>query len=92
MYDLATFKWGVCGGSSERRAKQWPAFLKGYESVRPLSDAEQSLIDVFVVIRELAETAYGIRHVSDFGYNDIIASDVDHVTRRLQELVGFAGL
>ncbi len=91
IYDLATFKWGVCGGSEECRKNQWPAFLTGYESVRPLSEDERSLIDSFVILRELAETAYGIRHVGDFGHNDIMASDAEQMCERLTKLAGFAG-
>ena len=87
VYDLATFKWGSCIGSDERRAKRWPVFLEGYESIRPLSDSEHSLVDTFVVIRELAETAYGIRHIHDFGHNDIMASDIDHVCFRLNKML-----
>ena len=87
VYDLATFKWGVCLGSDERRAKRWPVFMEGYESIRPLSASELSLVDSFVIIRELAETAYGIRHILDFGYNDIMASDIDYVCLRLNKML-----
>lgn len=87
VYDLATFKWGVCLGSDERLTKRWPVFLEGYESIRPLSESEHSLVDSFVIIRELAETAYGIRHILDFGHNDIKASDIDHVCFRLNKML-----
>ncbi len=87
VYDLATFKWGECIGSDERRAIRWPVFLEGYESIRPISESEHSLIDFFVIIRELAETAYGIRHVLDFGHNGIMSSDIDHVCLRLNKLL-----
>jgi len=75
IYDLATYKWDL--GFNEPRIKRWPVFLEGYESVRPLSESELSLIDTFVILRELTETAYGIRHVKDFGHNCINASDID---------------
>ncbi len=91
LYDIATFKWGVCGGSDEREGTQWLAFLAGYESIKPLSIAEQSLIEIFVVVRELAEMAYGIRHVGYFGHNDILASHPSDVLRRLRKLSSFAG-
>ena len=91
LYDIATFKWGVCTGSSDREGKQWLAFLAGYESIKPLSNAEQSLIEVFVVVRKLAEMAYGIRQVGYFGYNDILASYPNDVLRRLRKHSGFAG-
>lgn len=86
VYDLATLKWGTCLGSDERRAKRWPAFLEGYETVRPISEPEHSLIDPFVIVRELAETAYGIRHIRDFGHNGIMASDIDNVCYRLNKM------
>lgn len=82
VYDLATFKWGACRGN--RRPKSWEAFIEGYKSVRPVSKEDMSLIDSFVIIRELAETAYGIRHVKDFGHNDIMASDIDDVIERFK--------
>lgn len=87
VYDLATFKWGECLGSDERRAKRWPSFLEGYESIRPITGPERSLVDSFVIIRELAETAYGIRHILDFGYNGIKASDIDYVCFRLNKML-----
>lgn len=87
VYDLATFKWGACLGSDKRRTKRWPVFMEGYESIRPISESEHSLVDSFVIIRELAETAYGIRHILDFGHNDIMASDIDHVCFRLNKML-----
>ncbi len=87
IYDLATFKWGTCMGSDKRRCMRWPAFLEGYESIRPISQAGHSLVNKFVIIRELAETAYGIRHVQDFGRNDIMAADIDHVCERLKNMI-----
>ena len=92
LYDIATFKWDVCGGSDERNSAAWLAFLIGYESIRPLSNAERSLIETFVVLRELAELAYGIRHVGYFGYNDILAAHPDDVSRRLRKFCGYAGI
>jgi len=50
-----------------------------------MSESECALIDTFVIIRELAETAYGIRHINDFGHNDIMASDIDRVCARLKK-------
>lgn len=85
LYDLATFKWGM--GSGERRKKCWPAFIDGYKSIRPITESAYSLIDTFVIIRELAETAYGIRHVHDFGHNDIMASDIEQVCGRLNSML-----
>ena len=52
-----------------------------------ISQSSLSLVDTFVIIRELAETAYGIRHVNDFGYNDIMASDIDRVCERLNNII-----
>lgn len=83
VYDLATFKWGACRGSGG--AERWSAFLEGYTSVRSISDANHYLVDPFVFIRELAETAYGIRNVKDFGYNDIMASDINNVCDQLEK-------
>jgi len=84
VYDLATFKWGICMG--EQGSERWSAFVEGYESIRPISESDFSLVDTFVLIRELAETAYGIRHVKDFGHNDIMAADIDDACDRIKIL------
>lgn len=86
VYDLATFKWDICLGSDERN-QRWPAFLEGYESLRPITESERSLVGTFVIMRELSELAYGIRHIRDFGANSIMASDIDHVCKRLNKIV-----
>jgi len=88
IYDLATFKWGL--GSGDQQTKSWTAFIEGYQSIRPISEPACSLINTFMVIRELAETAYGIRHVQDFGHNDIMASDIDQVCERLNKIHALA--
>ena len=87
VYDLATFKWGVCLSLDGSHDKRWTAFIEGYESVRSMSKEDFSLVDTFVIIRELAETAYGIRHIEDFGHNDIMASDIDRVCERLENII-----
>lgn len=84
VYDLATFKWGVCGG--DQGHDRWSAFVDGYKAMKPIFEKDISLVDSFVIIRELAETAYGIRHVKDFGHNGIIASDVDYLVSRLKRM------
>lgn len=84
VYDLATFKWDL--GLDERHTKRWPIFLEGYESIRPLSESERSLVDTFVILRELAETAYGIQHVNDFGHNCINASDINDWCNGLKKI------
>ena len=84
LYDLATFKWGACGGRNG--ADRWASFIDGYQSIRPISEQSLSLIDQFVIVREVAETAYGIRHIKDFGYNDIMASDIDLVCSRIKKM------
>lgn len=48
IYDIATFKWGR-GSSSEI----WESFLGGYQSVRPLSDAEIKAIPLFEDVRNI---------------------------------------
>ena len=84
LYDVATFKWDL--GSDEDAEKKWSAFIDGYMSVRPIAEPAYSLIDTFIVIRELSEAAYGIRHIQDFGHNDILASDIDRLCNRLQKM------
>lgn len=88
-YDLATFKWGVWWG--KQKAKRWSAFLEGYTLERTVSETDLSLIDPFVVIRELAELAYGIRHVQYFGKIDILAGDADEVCTRMKRFVALIG-
>lgn len=48
IYDLATFRW--FRGTNK---KLWDPFLEGYKSVRPLNDVELSLIDIFIMARNL---------------------------------------
>lgn len=47
-YDLAIFRWSR--GSDQQL---WEAFLKGYESVRPLNPLELEAISAFIVIRHI---------------------------------------
>lgn len=89
VYDLATFKWGVCTG--ERRAERWPAFVEGYERVRPIGEADRSLIDTFVVIRELSNAAFGLRHLPDFGHELGSDAGLDELRERLESLSTNAG-
>ena len=90
VYDIATFKWDL--GFGERRVKLWSAFLQGYELIRPLSESESSLVDTFVILRELAETAYGIRHIDYFGHNGIKVADIDDWCEQLVEFVKYTKL
>ncbi|MEM7258120.1 MAG: phosphotransferase [Pseudomonadota bacterium] len=83
-YDLATFKWGVCMG--RKRTDRWLAFLQGYESVRPIADCDRALINPFVVIRDLSNIAYGMRHVADFGHVLIDDAEIDDDCRQLREI------
>ena len=83
-YDLATFKWGVCTG--RRGAERWSAFVEGYESVRPISGADRSLIDVFVVIRELSNVAFGLRNLRDFGHGLVGDESLDELRGRLEDM------
>lgn len=84
MYDLATFKWGVCKG--RKRRDQWLAFLQGYESVRPITEQNRALIDSFVVIRDLSNIAYGMRHVADFGHAIVSDDELDDDCRQLKKI------
>lgn len=81
-YDLATFKWGACMG--EQRASRWSAFVQGYQSVRSIAKLDYSLIDTFVVIRELSNTAFGLRNLDDFGHDQINEGNISHFCRQLE--------
>lgn len=81
LYGLGTFKWDLCETGS--RAERWEAFIKGYQSIRVISEASFALVDHFVVVREIAEVAYGIRHIQYFGCNDIMAANIDQVCEKL---------
>jgi Ser/Thr protein kinase RdoA (MazF antagonist) len=48
-YDVAVFRWARARDDDD----MWNAFLKGYNSVRPLSDNEMKAISVFVLIRHI---------------------------------------
>lgn len=88
-YDLATFKWGECLG--EQRLHRWSTFLEGYESVRPLGDADRAAIDLFVVIREFSNVAYGLRNVHDFGHALCSDREFDVMTGELRHLMKMSG-
>jgi Ser/Thr protein kinase RdoA (MazF antagonist) len=47
-YDIAIFRW-----ARGRFNSLWQGFLKGYESVRPLSAAEREAIPTFVILRQV---------------------------------------
>jgi Ser/Thr protein kinase RdoA (MazF antagonist) len=83
-YDLGTFKWNL--GSNKQSKEKWSAFIEGYSSIRPLTESAHAVIDTFVIIRELVEAAYGIRHVEYFGHNDILAADIDQLCDRLHKM------
>ena len=84
VYDLATFRWGVCMG--ERRAKRWSAFVEGYESIRPIAKSDLSLVGTFVVIRELSNIAFGMRNLKDFGHELSSESNIEDVRRQLEKI------
>jgi len=85
VYDLATFKWGCCLG--EQRVRRWPAFVEGYESIRPIAESDISLIDPFVIIRDLSNVAFGLRNVEDFGHDQTSDSEIDQVCQQLKKIV-----
>ncbi|MBX2837649.1 MAG: phosphotransferase [Gammaproteobacteria bacterium] len=82
VYDIGTLKWGCAANNSEG----WSAILQGYEAVKPLTDVERSLINTFVLLREISEIAYGIRHVDYFGHGDIMATDAGDMSSRLKRI------
>ncbi|NEQ53984.1 MAG: phosphotransferase [Leptolyngbya sp. SIO3F4] len=51
IYDLATFKWVIRLLGKEDRL--WSSFLEGYRSIREISDLDLSLIEPFVVMRDI---------------------------------------
>ena len=84
VYDLATFRWGVCMG--EQRAKRWSAFIEGFASIRPIAKSDLSLVGTFVVIRELSNIAFGIRNLKDFGHELSSESNIEDVRRQLEKI------
>ncbi len=87
VYDLATFKWGVCMG--EQRAARWSAFVEGYESIRPIAEPDRSLIDKFVVIRDLSNIAFEMRNLKDFGHELGSESNIEDARRQLEKIQRF---
>lgn len=81
-YDLGTFKWDICGGKDG--PDRWSAFLRGYSTVRPLKTPDASWLNTIVLLRELAEAAYGVRNRGYFGENCLMVSDVDEFCKRLK--------
>jgi len=86
IFDLATFKWGACQG--EKRAKRWPEFLAGYETIRPINEPDLSLIDTFVIIRHLWLVAFHLRNVADFGHELTSEGYYDYQCGALKRMAG----
>lgn len=54
IYDVCTYAWNESFENKDYlESEDWKAFLKGYNSIRQLSDLEFSSISVFIALREL---------------------------------------
>ena len=70
-YDIAVFLWsrtrGFSRGEKTKRTREWNKFLRGYSSVRALSEAELRAVDLFVPLRSLWVMGLNTGLQKDFG-------------------------
>jgi Ser/Thr protein kinase RdoA (MazF antagonist) len=50
-YDLAVYRWSALWSQTE--PLRWPAFLRGYKTVREISDLDLAAVSLFVLIRHV---------------------------------------
>jgi Ser/Thr protein kinase RdoA (MazF antagonist) len=64
-YDLAVFRW--CGHLDGEEEKRWEPFLRGYQSIRPLTDLELASIPLFTACRYLWHISVHTLNAPDWG-------------------------
>jgi len=84
IYDLATFKWSA--RQRDKHDEQWPAFLKGYQSVRPIGEVDLALVDMFVFIRHIWLMSLHMSNADHFGHRLTSKEYIDHQMNFLKEL------
>jgi len=72
-YDLATFKASLM--ILLGNIQQWPEFLSGYQSVRPLSKEDLEMIDVFLAIFMICRDSRGIERFKNSHVGKDLLSD-----------------
>ncbi|NOT84369.1 MAG: phosphotransferase [Methylococcaceae bacterium] len=82
-YDLATFKWSLRLGKKE--AELWPMFLKGYQSVRDISELDLSFVESFVAIRDIWLMGLHMGNANDLAKGWIDEAYVDERMKFLRE-------
>lgn len=65
-YDMAVFRW--CARLSEKESVWWGPYLRGYQEVRPLSDADVASIPYFVAARYFWHIGLHTANAYDWGY------------------------
>ena len=90
-YDLASFLWTCQGFEQEHREAIWADFLLGYESVRPLAEADRKAVEPLILVREiwaLGAWATGAPHWGDSWFRtEDFALRIPAVEERLRRLV-----
>lgn len=83
-FDLAGEGWRASDLYGVRQTPHWPAFLAGYTSRRPLSEADVRAVDWFVVPRALANISW---HLRDFAaWRGTLALQGDYLDNELAAL------
>ena len=94
-YDLASFLWTCQGFEPARREAIWAEFLRGYEQVKPLGDADRQAIEALILVREiwaLGAWATGAPHWGDSWFRtEDFALRIPAVEERFGRLIA-AGL
>jgi Ser/Thr protein kinase RdoA (MazF antagonist) len=68
-YDAAVFIWGQAFGglTTEQTTEQWSAFLRGYESVRPLRQSDRTAAPLLVSVRHLWMVGMHLEQTDEWG-------------------------
>ena len=85
VFDLSAFKSAF--KFDDKGEEHWTAFAEGYESVRPIRPTDKTLLDRFVVLRELWLIAFHMRNAKDFGHDNTSDAYIDFWHGKLQKLM-----
>tara|TARA_Y100000588_G_scaffold177449_1_gene191473 strand:+ start:37922 stop:38338 length:417 start_codon:yes stop_codon:yes gene_type:complete len=86
-FDHCRYGWRVADLVVIGQALQAPPFIEGYESVRPLSGAEQAAIPAFTQARDICDIGDHLAMRSVKGRRDPTNEELEEELERLRQLV-----
>jgi Ser/Thr protein kinase RdoA (MazF antagonist) len=81
-YDMAVFRW--CARLSEKESVWWEPYLRGYQEVRPLSEADVRAIPYFVSARYFWHIGLHTANATDWGYGWLNDDYFDRAIKNLK--------